>query len=151
MVRLGIGIYGFDASGMLSEQLLPVFHFKAHISQIRIVPPGEPIGYGCRAAAEAPRRIATITVGYADGVPRAAGNDRFKVLLHNRRAPIVGNVCMDMCMIDVSHIPQASEGDEVTIFGKDPTVQELAATMNTIPYEIWTRISRRVKRVYVQG
>jgi len=150
MVRLGIGMYGSDASGVFRELLQPVFHFKAHISQIKELAPGETVGYGRRALAGHHRRIATITAGYADGLPRAAGNGRYSVLIRDRRAPIVGSVCMDMCMVDITSLPEAQEGDEVSIFGDAPGVEELAEALQTIPYEVLTGISRRVKRVYTQ-
>lgn len=150
MVRLGIGMYGSDAGGTLSDLLQPVFHFKAHISQIKELAPGETVGYGRRAPAGHPRRIATITAGYADGLPRAAGNGRYAVLIRDRRAPIVGDVCMDMCMVDITGAPEVREGDEVSIFSDAPGVEELADALHTIPYEVLTSISRRVKRVYTQ-
>ncbi|HRF41626.1 MAG TPA: alanine racemase C-terminal domain-containing protein, partial [Saprospiraceae bacterium] len=95
-------------------------------------------------------RIATISIGYADGLLRAAGNGRFSVLIRGRRAPTVGNICMDMCMADISQIPDAGEGDPVVVFGPGLPLEELAAALGTIPYEVLTGISPRVKRVYVQ-
>jgi alanine racemase len=150
MVRLGLGIYGSDVTGLLREELLPVFRLKAHISQIKKLKAGQTVGYGRQAFADHERRIATITVGYADGLSRAAGNGRFEVQVRGRPAPITGNVCMDMCMIDITNLPEAREGDEVIIFGAAPTVEALAAVLGTIPYEVLTSISRRVRRVYVQ-
>lgn len=150
MVRLGIGLYGVDSSGLLQDQLQTVNTLKATISQIKNVAAGETVGYGRLGKALRPMRIATLSLGYADGLLRRAGNGQFSVLINGQRAPLVGNVCMDMTMADVTDIPSASEGDTATIFGKDLPVQELAASLGTIPYEIFTTISERVKRVYVQ-
>ncbi|RMG82570.1 MAG: bifunctional UDP-N-acetylmuramoyl-tripeptide:D-alanyl-D-alanine ligase/alanine racemase [Bacteroidetes bacterium] len=150
MVRLGIGLYGVDSSEEIQNQLRVVLTLKATISQIKTVGKDETVGYGRHGKIDRPRRIATISVGYADGLLRGAGNGRFEVYVRGKAAPIVGNVCMDMSMIDVSHIPEAEEGDEVVVFGQKPTVGDLARQLNTIPYEIFTGISRRVKRVYFQ-
>jgi alanine racemase len=150
MVRLGIGLYGIDASG-LQDKLRVVNTLKATISQIKNVPTGDTVGYNRNSGAlDRPRRIATISIGYADGLLRLAGSGRYSVLIHGQKAPTVGNVCMDMTMVDVTHIPAAKEGDEVVIFGENPPVQELAACLQTIPYEVFTNISERVKRVYWQ-
>lgn len=150
MVRLGIGLYGVDSSGVLKEQLQVVNRLKARISQIKTISKNETVGYSRKAKFTQKGRIATISIGYADGLLRQAGNGHFKVFLHQQLAPIVGNVCMDMCMIDISHIPAAKEGDEVEIFGSNHAVQQLADCLNTIPYEVFTNISDRVKRVYFQ-
>ncbi|HRI58113.1 MAG TPA: alanine racemase C-terminal domain-containing protein, partial [Saprospiraceae bacterium] len=96
------------------------------------------------------RRIATISIGYADGLLRLAGGGRYSVLLRNQPAPTIGNICMDMTMVDVTHIPSVQEGDEVIVFGENPPVQDLALCLQTIPYEVFTNISERVKRVYWQ-
>jgi Alr-MurF fusion protein len=150
MVRLGIGLYGVDNSGDFEGRLQVVQTLKASISQIRNVPKEETVGYSRRGLLARASRIATISIGYADGLLRGAGHGRFSVGLHGKRAPIVGSVCMDMTMIDVTDIPEAKEGDEVEIFGNNIPVQELAEVLNTIPYEIFTTISDRVKRVYFQ-
>ncbi len=150
MVRLGIGLYGIDTSEQLSEQLKVVHTLKATISQIKEVHAGQTIGYGRKGKVSKKMRSATISIGYADGLLRKAGNGRYHFNLHQQKAPIIGNVCMDMCMIDVSQIPQANEGDEVIIFGKDMPVTELAKCFETIVYEVFTGISERVKRVYFQ-
>jgi Alr-MurF fusion protein len=150
MVRLGIGLYGVDGSGELPAQLQVVQTLKATISQIRRVPKTESIGYSRRGLLERDSIIATISIGYADGLLRGAGNGRFSVGIHGQRAPIVGGVCMDMTMIDITDIPNVVEGDEVEIFGENIPVQELATALNTIPYEVFTGISERVKRVYFQ-
>ncbi len=150
MVRLGIGLYGVDGSAELPSQLQVVQTLKATISQIRRVPKTESIGYSRRGLMERDSIIATISIGYADGLLRGAGNGRFSVGIHGQRAPIIGGVCMDMTMIDITDIPNVVEGDEVEIFGQNISVQELATALNTIPYEVFTGISERVKRVYFQ-
>jgi len=149
MVRLGIGLYGIDGSQTIQNQLQKVHTLKATISQIKNIKKGETIGYSRKGKARKAMRIATISIGYADGLMRSAGNGNFSVLIQGKRAHIVGNVCMDMCMADVTEIPEAATGDEVIIFGKNPTVEELADVMETIPYEIFPTISDRVKRVYL--
>jgi Alr-MurF fusion protein len=150
MVRLGIGLYGVDGSTEIQPQLQVVQTLKATISQIRHVPKTESIGYSRRGLLERDSIIATISIGYADGLLRGAGNGHFSVGLHGKRAPIVGGVCMDMTMIDITDIPNVVEGDEVEIFGENIPVQDLATALNTIPYEVFTGISERVKRVYFQ-
>ncbi len=150
MVRLGIGLYGIDSSKSIQEKLRVVLFLKAAISQIKTLGPGESIGYGRLARVEGEMRIATISIGYADGLPRSAGNGCFSVVIRGKKAPILGAVCMDMCMVDVTDIPEACPGDVVSVFGEDPTVKVLAQVAQTIPYEIFTGISSRVKRVYVQ-
>jgi alanine racemase len=149
MVRLGIGLYGIDGSQTIQNQLQKVHTLKATISQIKNITKGETIGYGRKGKAKKAMRIATISIGYADGLMRSAGNGNFSVLIQGKRSHIVGNVCMDMCMVDVTEILEAATGDEVIIFGENPTVEELANVMGTIPYEIFPTISDRVKRVYL--
>ncbi|MBX2929059.1 MAG: bifunctional UDP-N-acetylmuramoyl-tripeptide:D-alanyl-D-alanine ligase/alanine racemase [Saprospiraceae bacterium] len=148
MVRLGIGLYGFDASPRLLLQ--PVLSLRAAVSQIKTLGPDDTVGYGRRGTGAPGTRIATISIGYADGLLRAAGNGKFSVLIRGQRAPLIGNVCMDMCMADVSNIPDAREGDPVTVFGSGLPLEELARALGAIPYEVLTGISPRVKRVYVQ-
>ena len=148
MVRLGIGIYGVDSSKKVQSELQVVNTLKATISQIKNIPQGETIGYGRRGIAERDIRIATISIGYADGFLRSAGHGKFSVNVHGKMAPVIGTICMDMCMIDITDIPEAREGDTVVIFGQYPTVDDLAAATNTISYEVLTNISDRVKRVY---
>jgi Alr-MurF fusion protein len=150
MVRLGIGLYGVDSSAEIQSQLQVVQTLKATISQIRYVPKTESIGYSRRGKLERDSIIATISIGYADGLLRGAGNGRFSVGIHGQRAPIIGGVCMDMTMIDITDIPNVIEGDEAEIFGEQIPVQELANALQTIPYEVFTGISERVKRVYFQ-
>jgi alanine racemase len=150
MVRLGIGLYGIDSSKEIQSQLQVVNTLKATVSQLKTIPQGETIGYGRRGIAARTLRIATISIGYADGLLRRAGNGRYSVGVRGALAPIVGGVCMDMTMIDVTDIPGVQEGDEVIVFGHAPTVEVLAEALDTIPYEIFTNTSERVKRVYWQ-
>jgi Alr-MurF fusion protein len=149
MVRLGLGLYGLDSSGTLQPQLRQIGRLRTTIAQIKEIPAGETVGYGRRGIASAAMRIATISIGYADGYPRALGNGRGHVLIHGQRAPLVGVVCMDMCMVDITRIPEAAEGDEALIFGPELPLTLVADWADTIPYEIMTGISQRVKRVYV--
>jgi len=150
MVRLGIGLYGIDGGSTIQDQLQVVNSLKASISQIKDISHSETVGYNRNGRLPKTGKIATISIGYADGLLRMAGSGNYEVLLHGQKAPIVGNVCMDMCMIDVTQIPQAKEGDSVEIFGEMLPVQALAKCLQTIPYEIFTNISGRVKRVYFQ-
>ncbi len=147
MVRLGIGLYG--VSNDLSEQkyLENVGTLKSIISQVRTIPAGDSVGYGRRFMAEKETKIATIPIGYADGISRLWGNEVGYVLIKNQKASIVGSVCMDMLMVNVTEI-DCKEGDSVIIFGESPTVTEMADALKTIPYEILTSISQRVKRVF---
>jgi alanine racemase len=149
MVRLGLGLYGIDNSDMLNNELQQIGTLRTIIAQIKELPANEGVSYGHSDAASHRRRIATISIGYADGYPRALGHGRAHVLIHGKPAPLVGVVCMDMCMVDITDIPEAQEGDEVTVFGPELPLRQLAAWGDTIPYEIMTGISQRVKRVYV--
>ena len=147
MVRLGIGLYGVSASGL--NGLKNVFTLKTTILQIKEISNHETVGYGRKEALNRDAKIATIRIGYADGLDRKFGNRKGKVLINGQFAPIVGNVCMDLCMVDVTDI-DAKEGDAVIIFGEKLSVIELAESIDTIPYEILTSVSPRVKRVYVK-
>lgn len=150
MVRLGVGLYGLENGKTMQDQLQIVNTLKARVSQIKEVTPEETVGYSRSGHLARPSRIATVSIGYADGLHRSAGNGRFSLLVRGKRAPILGNVCMDMCMLDVTDIPDVVEGDEVIVFGNKPHVDELAAAIHTIPLEIFTSISQRVKRVYFE-
>jgi alanine racemase len=132
MVRLGIGLYGVDPTSEGFRELRPVATLKTLVSQIKHVKQGETIGYGRRGRAERDSTIATIAVGYADGFSRAFSRGVGQVLVSGKRAKVIGNVCMDMTMIDVTDI-NVSEGDEVILFGKDFPIHEIAASINTIP------------------
>lgn len=148
MVRLGIGLYGVDPGDHLTRALKPVTCLKTVISQIKTILPGESIGYSRKALSDQQRRIAILPIGYADGLWRAMGNGNGSVFINGKRAAFVGNVCMDMCMVELGNI-ECAEGDEVEIFGHHISVYEVAAICNTIPYETLTSISQRVKRVFV--
>ncbi|MDD2476427.1 MAG: bifunctional UDP-N-acetylmuramoyl-tripeptide:D-alanyl-D-alanine ligase/alanine racemase [Dysgonamonadaceae bacterium] len=147
MVRLGIGLYGISASGI--KGLQNVCTLKTTILQIKTLNSSESVGYGRKEVLEHQARIATIRIGYADGLSRQFGNRKGKVFINGAYAPIIGNVCMDLCMIDVTDI-KAEEGDSVIIFGEDLPVIDLANSINTIPYEILTAVSPRVKRIYIK-
>ncbi|MCX6334275.1 MAG: alanine racemase, partial [Bacteroidia bacterium] len=145
MVRPGIGIYG--AGEFKGLNLKPAGSFRSRISQVKMIPAGEPVGYGCADVSIYERIIGIVPVGYADGLNRKLGNRNGNMLVNNRRVPIVGNVCMDMCMVDITGI-SAEAGDEVEIFGENIRIDELAVQCKTIPYEILTSIPPRVKRVF---
>lgn len=145
MVRLGIGLYGVSASGI--KGLKNVSTLKTTILQIQDVPAGDSIGYSRMSYTKRNSRIAIIPIGYADGLDRHFSNGGGVVSIRGQRCPIIGNICMDACMIDVTDI-DAREGDPVVIFGEELPVAELADRLKTIPYEILTSISPRVKRVY---
>jgi alanine racemase len=120
---------------------------KSVISQIRTIAPGESVGYGRRFIAEKETKVATIPIGYADGIRRSWGNGVGYVAINHQKAPILGSVCMDMLMVDVTNI-SCAEGNQVIVFGENPTVILMAEKLGTIPYEILTGISQRVKRVF---
>jgi len=145
MVRLGIGLYGISA--VKNPALKSVASLKTTILQIRNVKAGETVGYSRKWEVVRDSRIACLPVGYADGLDRRLSNGIGKVMVHGVRCPIVGNICMDLCMVDVTDIT-VSEGDEAIIFGEEITVEELARQLDTIPYEILTSVSPRVKRIY---
>lgn len=149
MVRLGIGLYGVDPTPYKFDQLKPVATLKTLISQIKHIPAGETIGYGRRGKAEKDMTLATIAIGYADGFNRAFSRGVGEVLIRGQRAKVTGNVCMDMTMVDITDIGDAREGDEVIVFGGALPIQEVSASIGTIPYEILTNTSERVKRVFV--
>ncbi|WP_239691933.1 alanine racemase [Hymenobacter coccineus] len=150
MVRLGIGLYGVDASGLDANALRPVSTLRTTISQIKTLPAGATVGYGRRGTAtDAARRIATLAIGYADGYDRRFSSGAGVVLVHGQRAPVVGSVAMDMCMVDVTDIPAARAGDVAVVFGAELPLPLLAARIGTIAYELLTNVSERVKRVFV--
>ncbi|NJO87033.1 MAG: hypothetical protein HC821_03120 [Lewinella sp.] len=148
MVRLGIGLYGLGDETM-APYLLPALRLKAKLTAVRELPPASSVGYGRRGRLPNGGRIGVLSIGYADGLPRKAGEGRFNVRLGRSEAPILGAVCMDMCMVDLSHLPSAQVGDEVLIFGPEHPIALLAKAAETIPYEILTGIGERVHRVYI--
>lgn len=147
MVRLGIGIYGVAVDEESKGRLQQVGTLKTTISQIKSLNAGETVGYGRMGKRERATRVATVAIGYADGFDRRFSNGKGYGLVHGHPAPVIGNVCMDMTMLDIGDIP-AKVGDEVTIFGEGLDLKELAKEIGTIPYELLTQISNRVKRVY---
>ncbi|MCX6257106.1 MAG: bifunctional UDP-N-acetylmuramoyl-tripeptide:D-alanyl-D-alanine ligase/alanine racemase [Bacteroidia bacterium] len=147
MVRLGIGLYGL--SSLSGKQLANVTTLKSNISQVKNVKSDETVGYNRMGKTGRDSRIAIVPVGYSDGLNRRLGNGTGKILVKGQFAPIIGNICMDMCMIDITGI-DADEGDEVIIFGDSYPLTGIARLLDTIPYEIMTGISARVKRVYFQ-
>ncbi len=151
MVRLGIGIYGIGATAKAQASLAPVASLKCKILQIKKLAPGDgTIGYGRHGRISPDGTVvATIPVGYADGIDRHLGCGRASFSLNGCRVPTIGNICMDMCMLDVTGV-DAKVGDTVTIFGKDPSVVELADLLGTIPYEIMTSVPRRIERIVVR-
>lgn len=149
MVRLGIGMYGFDGSNKLQHQLQNIGTLKTTIAQIKELAEGETVGYSRNARLNRKSRIATVSIGYADGYFRDFGNGKAYMLVDGKKAPVVGSVCMDMCMLDITDIEHVKVGDEVIVFGNDLPVSQLATWAKTIPYEILTSISQRVNRIYV--
>jgi alanine racemase len=147
MVRLGIGLYGINPTVETFRQLQPAATLKTVISQIKKIKAGESVGYGRRGMAEHDMTIATIAIGYADGFSRSFSRGAGAVLINNSRASVIGNVCMDMTMVDITGI-DAGVGDDVIIFGEGLPIQEVALCANTIPYEILTNTSERVKRIF---
>ncbi|HOT89131.1 MAG TPA: bifunctional UDP-N-acetylmuramoyl-tripeptide:D-alanyl-D-alanine ligase/alanine racemase [Bacteroidales bacterium] len=149
MVRLGIGLYGVASNEQEQSFLKNVSTLKTIISQIKKIPKGDSIGYGHKWIAPTDMISGTIPIGYADGLNRKMGNNKGEVFVNGKLAKIIGNICMDMCMIDLTNIP-AKEGDNVIIFGSEIPISKFAKEMETIPYEVLTNVSRRVKRVYFQ-
>ncbi len=149
MVRLGIGLYGVAVDKTEQKQLQHIGVLKTRISQIKVIPKGQTVGYSRQGKFDEEAKIATIAIGYADGYDRKFSKGKGKVLINGKIAPVVGNVCMDMTMVDITAI-DAKEGDEVIIFSNEQTVSSLAESIGTIPYEILTNISERVKRVFVR-
>lgn len=149
MVRLGIGLYGVDANEKVQQQLKNVSTLKTTISQIKQIKKGESVGYSRKGVADKDSTIATVRIGYADGYPRHLSNGTGSMYVNGKMAPVIGNVCMDMTMLDITGI-DAAEGDDVTVFGEMLPVTQLANWSGTIAYEILTGISQRVKRVYYE-
>ncbi|MDY7396536.1 alanine racemase [Aureibaculum sp. 2210JD6-5] len=146
MVRIGIGLYGFANDEKLTKNLKNVASLKSIISQIHTIEKGQSVGYNRAFKANKNIKTATIPIGHADGIHRAFGNGKASVKINGAKAPIVGNVCMDMLMVNISEI-DCEEGDEVIIFNDQKTINEWADIIKSIPYEILTTISQRVKRI----
>ncbi|MGB0982279.1 MAG: alanine racemase [Winogradskyella sp.] len=149
MVRCGIGLYGFGNSTTQDANLKPIASLKSLISQIHTIKQNETVGYNRTYKANGLEKTATIPIGHADGLSRSYGNEKGYVIINNKKAPIIGNVCMDMIMVNVTNI-DCKEGDEVIIFNAKHKATHLAESANTISYEILTAISQRVKRLYIK-
>ena len=151
MARLGIGLYGISPyDGPEREKLRPVAALRTHIISLKYWEVGTPIGYGCKGRTVRPSVIATIPVGYADGINRHFGRGNASFIVNGVECPTIGNICMDQCMIDVTDAPDAAVGSKVEIFGPNAPVERLAAVLDTIPYEILTSVSERARRVYTR-
>jgi alanine racemase len=150
MVRLGIGLYGYDSAIEMQSKLKTVSTLKTTVLQVKKIKADETIGYSRKGKLSSEGKIATVGIGYADGYRRVLGNGRSKMMVKGELANTVGNICMDMCMLDVSHIANIKAGDLVTVFGENPKLTELAEWEGSIPYEILTGISKRVKRIYFE-
>lgn len=148
MIRMGIGLYGVNPF-VNPNKISNVATLKTIISQIKTLLANETVGYNRKWKSNKSTIIATIPIGYADGFPRSAGNGKAKVLVNGKLAPVIGNVCMDMCMIDITNI-RAKEGDTVIVFGKELPISQLAKSTGSIEYDLLTGISQRVKRVFIQ-
>jgi len=151
LVRLGIGMYGIDNNPAISVSLQKVHRLSAHIIQLKELPAGQSVGYNRRTILDRTSIIAVVNIGYADGLPRSLGNGRYAVLIGDQRCTILGNVCMDLIMVDVTDITTVEIGDEVTIFGASLPIEDLAEAAETIPYEILSRISNRIQRRFIKS
>ncbi|HTE09930.1 MAG TPA: bifunctional UDP-N-acetylmuramoyl-tripeptide:D-alanyl-D-alanine ligase/alanine racemase [Chitinophagaceae bacterium] len=150
MVRLGIGLYGIDSAATQRLDLREISTLKTTVAQVKHLKKGETVGYGRKGIAGSDTVIATVRLGYADGYPRRLSNGRGKMLVNGKLAPVIGTISMDMTMLDITDTGQVQEGDEVIVFGQQLSVQQVAQWAQTIPYEIMTGISQRVKRVYFE-
>jgi alanine racemase len=148
MVRLGIGLYGIEVDGDHALDLQSVATLRSTIAQLKHVKKGESVSYNRRGVVNRDSVIATIRIGYADGYSRKFSGGTGKMYVKGKLAPVMGTVCMDMTMIDVTGIHDVEEGDDVIIFGSVLPVQQVAGWAHTIPYEIMTNVSQRVKRIY---
>ena len=150
MVRLGIGLYGIDSAVSGSLNLQTVATLKSTVAQLKYLKKGDSVSYNRKGRVQSDALIATVRIGYADGFPRRLGNGIGKVMVRGKMVPVIGTVCMDMFMADVTDVPAVIEGDDVIIFGEPLSVQSVAEWAGTIPYEIMTGVSQRVKRVYFE-
>jgi alanine racemase len=148
LVRIGLGLYGLDPTATIQSQLETVSTLKTHITQLKTLQTGESVGYSRKGIVNRESKIAILGIGYADGYPRVLGNGVGHVLVNGKKVPLIGNICMDMCMADVTDIPNVAEGDEVILFGQELSIETVAQWLRTIPYEVLTNVSQRVKRVY---
>ena len=143
-------MYGIDMTGQLDDQLDRVHRLFATIAQIKDVSAGSTIGYGCHTILESDRKIAIINIGYADGLIRAIGNGKIHFLVNNQLVPTIGNICMDMCMLDITNASDIHIGDRVEIFGNNVDIRTVANAADTIPLEILSKLSGRLKKVYIE-
>jgi alanine racemase len=150
MVRLGISLYGISANLSEKKSLENVLTLKTYVSQVKKVLKGETVGYGRLGQFQENGKIATLAIGYADGYNRSLGNGVGAFEIQGILCPTVGNICMDMCMVDVSKLDNINEGEVAIAFGGKVQLSEIAKLAQTIPYEIMTNISERVKRVYIR-
>ena len=152
MVRPGIALYGHypdpSCEGLDGPGLRPVMTLKTRVASVKTVPAGTPVSYGCTHVLDRETKLAALTIGYADGLPRLC-SDRLEVLIHGQKAPIVGRICMDMCMADVTGL-EVAPGDEVEVFGKHLPIEDLAALAGTVQYELLCAVSPRVHRAYLE-
>jgi alanine racemase len=148
MVRLGIGLYGIEVNQLEQDKLIPAMTLKTVVSQVQKLQKGDTIGYGRKGEMVRDGEVATLAIGYADGYDRRFSNGKGMVLIKGQMAPILGNVCMDMCMADVTGL-HVSQGDKAVLFGESPSIMDLAINIGTIPYELLTGIGPRVKRQYI--
>lgn len=149
MVRLGLGLYGIDTTGQIPEKLEKAHALTASIIQAKLLPAMSYVGYNRRAQVTRPSKIGIVNIGYADGLIRIAGNGKFDFIVEGKKAPILGNICMDLTIVDITDIPQAREGSQVIIFNAEHPVEELAMACQTIPYEIISRLAPRIVREYI--
>lgn len=157
MVRAGIALYGLYPSAEVNKEnvcLTPALELKSIVSYLKTVPKGSPIGYGATFVTQKETKVATVSIGYGDGYPRALSNKGY-ALVRGKKAPIIGRICMDQFMMDVSDIPEIQQGDTVTLIGKDQneqiTVEELAELAGTFNYEFVCDLGKRIPRVYISG
>ncbi|MFP2995279.1 alanine racemase [Spongiivirga sp. MCCC 1A20706] len=149
MVRCGIALYGYGNDPKYTGKLKPVASLRSVISQIHMIEPGETVGYNRAYVSKGYEKTATIPIGHADGISRSFGNERGFVMINKKKAPIIGNVCMDMIMVNITNI-DCREGDEVVLFDENYTAEDMAPLANTISYELLTAVSQRVKRTFLR-
>ena len=147
MVRLGIGLHGISPTQQ--DKLLPVSTLKSKVIQVKHLQPGETVGYNRMGKINKPTTVAAIPIGYADGLNRKLGNGIGKMMINGVLVPTIGNISMDTCTLDATGV-DVKVGDDVVIFGSNPTIMEVSQALNTIPYEVLTSVSQRVKRIYFQ-
>lgn len=152
MVRPGVALYGHypdpACEGLDGPGLLPVMTLKARVVSVKTVPTGTPVSYGCSHVLERETRLAALAIGYGDGLPRRC-SDALEVFLQGEKAPVVGRICMDMCMVDATHLPQVRPGDEAEIYGPHVPVEDAARLAGTIQYELLCDVNKRVPRIYL--